>query len=720
MSSSLIEIPDFKFTGHYYHEILEDLVQYKRINVSELTDEDPTEPFMQFLMSTALVGHLNNVLLDMVAKETMFLTCALRSSIQSHLALIGYVLAQPSPATAEELAKLVKTFATATEIVPAGSLFATEATSDLPSILFEALSAVEITESTQQVGRVFAWDETNGLWTDHTAEARTYAGSFNFAVVLVKDALYIGHPDVLFDKVRIKVSTGGTNYNGVWEYYDGKYDEANPDNVTNLGSELEFEINNWLGSTDYSGMVVRVVYAPTGVYEEVDSYFVAGVNKVKTGFLGQSSPSTDPNDYLVGTAWNPLEGVVDPTNELKAVTEGDLEFTFPKTVDRNWVKTTINGVEGYWIRFRITLITAPTNPAIDYINIDTGSQYIAFNVTQGQSQIDNPLGSSTGLPSQVFRLTNYPVIDDENLKIYVDEGGGSEQQYIKVDSFISSSAFDRHFRVSFDDEGHADIIFGDGDNGRIPPAGTDNIRAEYRTMEDINGNVGANTIVVNRAGVSYLEWLKNPKDASGYVQKDGHDAADIARLKDEGPASIRTLERACTPQDVEELTLAFRSSAGSKLFARAKAVEEAYGPKTVEVIVVGINGGLADSSALIELEEYFNGVGDVPGVLAFNHELTVVNFNPKTIDVTATVYGGNQTSVETALAAALTPLAKEADGINWLWEFGEEVPTSMIISIIMGSDPQPRKVVLTVPAADVTLTPKQLPTAGTLSITVLP
>jgi hypothetical protein len=154
-------------------------------------------------------------------------------------------------------------------------------------------------------------------------------------------------------------------------------------------------------------------------------------------------------------------------------------------------------------------------------------------------------------------------------------------------------------------------------------------------------------------------------------------------------------------------------------FGRALVVEEALGPKTVRVVVVGSSGGAATTDYLDELEEYFNGVGLTRGVLLLNHELSAVNFTPKSIAVTATVYGGNQAAVENALGQLLSPLARKSDGVSFEWDFGGEVPTSRIIAAIMGTSPQPRRADLALPAGNVTLDPTELPTLGTLNITVV-
>ena len=76
MATSIV-IPDFDFSGFYYAQLLEALIQFKRRNVPELSDESAQEPFIQILRAQALVGHLNNTLLDLVANESTLPTARL-------------------------------------------------------------------------------------------------------------------------------------------------------------------------------------------------------------------------------------------------------------------------------------------------------------------------------------------------------------------------------------------------------------------------------------------------------------------------------------------------------------------------------------------------------------------------------------------------------------------------------------------------------------------
>ena len=77
-----IKVPDFQFSGFYYPELLESLILFKRQNIPEHTDESAFDTLIQFIRMQALVGHLNNVLIDLVANESTLPTAQLVESVR--------------------------------------------------------------------------------------------------------------------------------------------------------------------------------------------------------------------------------------------------------------------------------------------------------------------------------------------------------------------------------------------------------------------------------------------------------------------------------------------------------------------------------------------------------------------------------------------------------------------------------------------------------------
>ncbi len=722
--STTVVIPDFQYTSHFYAEVLEDLTQYMRVNCPELTDEDPTEPHMQLMRAFSLSYHLNSTLLDLVANEMFLPTAKLRTSHVALLALIDVQLRQASPASTTLVTQMSQVFTTARTIAPAGSLFATIETKAAQSVEFEVLEEVEVTLRTDEVGYVYA-KTSAGSFTDHTAEARTDTGNFTptWGGATAGDELYIGHPDVQFDQLDFLIDTAGVGITGVWEYYDGNFDQGQPSSVVNNGSDLTIHLNSILGTASRAGTTVRVRSAVTGAYQDLTSTFSGGSNQVLTlgpdPFLSQTSPSTTASDYIVGTDWREMSDIVDASSGLSVLGATVMTYTLPQTLEQAWSRTEVGvgvlAVEAYWLRFRIISVSTPTTPIITQIVISEGSQYMAFPVTQGHSRSDSPLGSSDGTDSQVFTFTQYPVIDDDNIVVTVTEAS-VDQVYNRVDNFLNSLPTDRHYTLVFDDDGAAVITFGDGTNGKIPTVGVNNIRATYRTMDDIDGNVGANTVTVNRSGVAFMSNVFNPRAAAGYTIREGSTDEDLARLKVAGPAQLRVRRRAVSTEDTEVMATLFVASDGSYPVARALAIEEAFGPKTVELVVVGAGGNQVDADKLEDIADFYNGNDDdEEGVLVLNHELTPTNFTENEVDITMTLTDGNAVSVVTALTALLNPLAKKSDG-TYAWQFGGDVQIARLIQVIMDTSPPPTNVSISLPAADISLGVRELPVKGTITI----
>jgi len=902
-------IPNFEFSGFYYFDILRDILRYLRINVPEITDESDEEAYIQLARAWSLAHHYMNVRMDIVANETLLPTARLLESVRSQLKLIDFKLRQAVPSQTELVMEFSSLFTdVSTLIVPRKSQFGTEDTDEAPQIIFEAdednyisktdrLSnvfvnpSVEITLSNKNVtlfdyvstkvpeeGDIIVQDGkyciiseiidpdtirvndssdivngtarlvTDNFGADKAGEAFTSGLPFEFGNPEPKqgDELYFIHDSVMWDRIDFIVNQiYKTGLMGVWEFYDGSQEDENPDEVTNLGSNLEFDLTTLLGSEDKRGTKVFVTYAPSATGELVTSQYIGGKNIARsTGLLGQISPSLIENDYTVGTVWQPL--AIDSNSAYEDgefSKNGSLIYPLPQSIKENWAKTTINGKEGFPLRFRVQSInkiaasfigsdfnaggldsnnynikigfdafpdteidatgdngasigsytlaglisninaamaavnaalssvasedngqiklTGPDNALgkdseirilapsgqdgtnelfglsestypyaytgiggkaiIDTAKIDQGKQYLLFDVAQGQTVEEAPIASSDGSPNQKYVLGFTPLVDG-SLVIEVDEGSGFTS-YDELENFLNADGARRAFTKEIDADDKTTVFFGDGVNGKIPPAGVDNIKATYKIGADQNGNVGSSTVVVNLAGISFVNKVYNPRQATGWADKQGNDGESLQKAKIEGPASLRTLGKAITPPDMETLAVGFVSpTTGASPVARALAIEETFGVKTIELIVVGNGGGILNETQKEELTDYFNGnkVKNIDGVLLSNHELTPVNYTPRLIDVEVEVEGGNAESITNAISALLSPNAVFDDGVTYRWDFGGLVPTSLIIAEIHDTDPiNVKKVTLINPAADVQLAARELPLAGNILVTIV-
>jgi hypothetical protein len=718
--ATTISIPDFEFASFFYSDILEALIAYKRQNVPELTDESEFEPLIQMLRAFALVGHLNNVNVDVVANESTLPTAQLTEQVRNMLQLIDYALSPASPSQVDIVYRLAKVFTTSTEIVNEGAQAATPAEGANPAIPFEVNEALTVSP-TNAFTKVLG--EDGGVFTDHTSDANsptTPADDWTpWASPAVGDSVYFCHDTAMWTTHGLTFTTPMSGITGRWEYRDGNFQKAQPDSITQVGATLEFIIDGYLGSVNQQGLTVRVQLNSTGTYEDVPVVWTGSQNKVITSLLGQSSPSTTLEDYTVGAEWEPFANLTDGTTNFTV--DGEVEYDLPQTLLEDWTRTVIEGTTGYWMRFRITAVTTPVSPVIQRARMDQGQQFVLRLATQGQAQTDAPLGSSNGLPSQRFTTSQRNFINESD----VVRVGGTEWE--RQDNFLSSRATDEHYVIELGEDDAADVVFGDGVLGKIPSVGVNNIEVDYRHGAHNNGNVGALTVTVDKAGLTYVEEIYNPRPGTGWAEAQGASAGSLERAKVLGPTSLRIRGIGVAATDLIPLTQSFTDSSGASPYSRAQVFEEGFGAKTVELVVVAKGGGTASQAQLDALELQFNGdkYASPPQAATFvaNQEVVAVNYQQNVIDVVANVTAPDTVlpeEVENALRAVLQPEALKDDGVTYEWDFGSEVPRSRLIHEIFETDSGITKVDLTQPASDVALTNRQLPVAGNITINIIP
>ena len=200
---------------------------------------------------------------------------------------------------------------------------------------------------------------------------------------------------------------------------------------------------------------------------------------------------------------------------------------------------------------------------------DTRLRYRGLPVRQGTTVPLHVIGSSTAEANQSFPLEPGPVVVD-TLMVEVDEGAGwvrwdlreSLLYDIGPDGRVRLSEPDaRHYYVRFDENSNAQVHFGDGQFGRRPPRGSNNVRASYRTGGGAAGNVPAGTIQEALSAVPNLDEVTNPEPAAG--GQDAESTGDAVRF---GPLAFRSRDRAVTEPDYE----AMAHLAGGVAKARAR------------------------------------------------------------------------------------------------------------------------------------------------------
>jgi len=784
--AELLSVPDFEYSGDYYPQIAARIRRLNRVRVPELTNEDEHELFIQAERSFSLMAHYNNTLLDLVANSLFLNTAKIPESAKSILQLIGSDLFPANPSQVDMLATLSSRYSGATRILEAFRKFATKRTPDYPEIVFENMTALDLTARTDDqaltYGYGLVWDRGSAALTAYINSLESdivYDASAPFATTDVGnylllvgstlgndldyrrilevsdevggayrkvrlenasfttetgvgweifslsanaaddwnaniannpfggtmhtgDIIYIGHPNIMWDRVDVELSpSASVGYKSVWEFYDPLENTTHPTAVS-VGvpgvGQMTIDVTSLLGTNDVSGAFVEIEYIPSGAKFRKESSFGGMVNRIVIdSYLGQMIPSSAITDYIVRCDWRPLPDMVDATATAQSswLANGKFEFTLPRTQSDSWYKyriydpatATLNSA--FYLRLRIVDPSASPPIIPSRVRIDRNHEYVLARLVQGKTVEERNL-SSNGQANQAILLRRKPYVW-ASARVFVTEGG-TEYEWYPGSSFLRSRSTSRHCVIDPQTDGTALLKFGDGTSGRIPPVGNNNIRVTYRIGADENGNIGANTLTVNRDGVGAFSSITNARQGMYWIEPDWSSQLALEMAKVRSGRIFQTMQRSVAPSDAVALAQSFHTLSGSKIIARAKSYEESFGPKTIELVVVGGSSAAITDEEKTELTEYFNG-GDIygyDGISLYNSRVVVTNYIPKMIALNIRIECYpviTETLVRQLLTYILSPTAIESNGRNYMWRFGQSVTLSRIASEIFKMSP---------------------------------
>jgi len=716
-----VSIPEFRYVGFYYAEILTNLLESLEQHCDELTDRSDYEPYVQIIRAFTLAHHILSCELDISAEEAIFGTAKERESVQEHLKLISTRLNSYSPAMVRLVATLTKIFyENIADMVPKGSMFAVKGEEGSRGFVEYEVQDNVFARAGNGVEYCYRVDP-DGTTTGNLE------GAFPFEVfpdIVLNTWICFGHPTNMFDSLYLKMSDLSDSIYGSWEYYAKNYDNYHPNSVTIDGAGLKFVLTSLLGTKRCDGLTIRVRCRLTGVYEEVEVQWDGSNNYIiSAARFGQAGdPSVLQRDYFVGGEWLPLSLVAETDWDLDD-DENTLRWALPEDELRRWNKTNIgDSDEAFFVRYRITYLgTPPHSGTVDMDEIDSGAQYIEFEAIQGRSVVQDPLFSGTGLPFQTVTLARTPYIEG-SLRLYIDEGTGVHL-WSEVDNFVSSTSISRHFTVRINDDDQAVIMCGDGENGRTFPIGTENGSAAYRIGAAMNGNVSEDTVTENKNAVPFIKNIYNPQPAEGWKDKEGGNETALEAAKINVPAAkLRGTQAGASPDTLDRLLVDLEYE-GTKPIVRVRVVEEIYGPKTIGAILVGPGGYAVPDELLSWLEDNLNGQLDSENgkkVIA-NHQLAAEHFDPEVINVEIEVDGGSVGEITDLITSLLNPTKKNDEGDQYVWQWGGLVDRNRIAAEAWKAKTgrQITKVNLIQPAADVSLGVRSLPVPGTITVTIV-
>jgi hypothetical protein len=307
-------------------------------------------------------------------------------------------------------------------------------------------------------------------------------------------------------------------------------------------------------------------------------------------------------EYYTGEGKWVKPQVLDKTDGLTK--SGEIEFIFSD----NFQSMRKFGRELSWLRVLDIEGYFSASGAQSVIPRIKGIYLNSTRAIQCETVKEEILGSSDGTSGQVVTLKKTPVISgsediwvnevkalsvDERKRILEEEiypaGEVRDEKedvvefWVKwksTESLISSSGQQRHYEI---DNVSGEVKFGDGIYGRIPPTGTDNIKADYRSGGGKKGNLPAFEIAALKTSLPFLDKAQNPIPARG-----GTDTETVERAVERGPYLLKHRNRAVTAEDFEKL--AYQAS-GSGGIARVKCLPNVnnrrkFEPGWVTVIII--------------------------------------------------------------------------------------------------------------------------------------
>lgn len=410
-------------------------------------------------------------------------------------------------------------------------------------------------------------------------------------------------------------------------------------------------------------------------------------------------------EYFNGSGWRELT-TADDTRNLRL--PGIVSFIAPD----DSVALMRFGVPLHWVRARLKEDGPPGEATLNGIFPN------AVWASQRQTYNNVPLGASTGLPDQVFQVTQIPVLAGERVEVRELNGAranvewrtialelgngtptllnsleaqlgaeGSQTELVAGDlrlirdrikrvtevwvhwlgrpNLFFAGPKDRQYTV---DAALGKFAFGDGVNGRIPPAGSAIQVRQFQSGGGLTGNVAARAIKQLLGSVGGIQAVFNPRAAEG-----GADGEMLSAFATRAPDSIRHRGRALTPPDYE--TMAREASAG---VARARAIpgRDPSGqvrPGWVTLLIIPQSSDPQPVPSFGLREEVRTYLASrAPAGLAESGHIEVTGPNYLSIDVDATIApkdvtqaGVVEEAARTAIAEFLNPLHGGPDGQGW-------------------------------------------------------
>ena len=273
------------------------------------------------------------------------------------------------------------------------------------------------------------------------------------------------------------------------------------------------------------------------------------------------------------------------------------------------------------------------------------------------------LGITTTAERQSFKLpADY---EHDTLQITID---GETWELRKTLAY--SGPLDHHFIVEVNEAKEAWVIFGDNINGAIPST-TQAVLGTFYETKGSNGNLEVNTITQWQVNPTLPLGITSFKVTNPLTSAGGVNTEDIERIRRHAPLSIRTLDRAVTYQDYQDIAELVPG------VGKAKVKLDQVNRKII-VYVAPDEGGTASGSLLTKVEDEFYLKGMIgPIVNARAAGETILRI---TLDVTAKFRRNPADTSDDIRAALINGFGFNNSGVN------KKIRHSDIIALVDGLD----------------------------------
>jgi hypothetical protein len=418
--------------------------------------------------------------------------------------------------------------------------------------------------------------------------------------------------------------------------------------------------------------------------------------KLEETFVDQGVPVKFEWQYLADSGkdrkgeWKELQ-VRDETEGLAK--SGVLEFFVPGEMKILQCYGSKNPL--YWIRLLFT--EGKRTPQI------SGFYPNCVRALQAKTTQDEILGSGFGETGQELELRNRPVVDAEvwvdelawlsegdkqallnknegrDVEIKKDSDGRFSEFWVrweKVEDFGSSDEKNRHYLL---DRTSGIIRFGDAIRGMIPPIGSNNIKASYRTGGGEAGNLEAFSITKFYSALKNVDAVYNPAASEG-----GTRTESLEELVARAPATFKHRGRAVSKEDIIQLTKEASQKVAKVNVLSGSDEEENRVPGLMTVVIVP---DLQDPKPVptpeivqiveADLKKKTPNIGKLKVAGPVYHQ---VNVRAELVTTNLEAVSEIETRVKRRIEEFLHPLTGGTEGKGW--DFGPTLSTSDFYSLL--------------------------------------